>query len=196
MEGLIMITKRNGFIIGGITSLVLMLAAGWSVAQYNGLYDGNFPMCLDTNGQHLNWNGNYPGGGPTCGNTGPVQSPPTVSAPTARTLTLATAFQATDNTKPSIVSLNLTSTAALTLTSGQTHTADIVIGATNAVASGTGTVVGRYSNSLTGTLVVGLAINTNSIAPVSFVLPAGWFAAIRQTSGTVTIVSAYDQSIG
>lgn len=181
----------------GITLAIIALAAsGWAYSQYNGLLDGSFPLCTDTGGQHLNWNGNLPGGGPVCGSSGPAQTPPTVGSPTSRSLSLSTAFQSTDTAKASVVNVNLTSTAALTLTSGQTHTADIVIGPTNAVAGGTGTVVGRYSNSLTGTLVVGLAINTNSIAPVSFVLPAGWFAAIRQTAGTVTIVSAYDQAIG
>lgn len=187
--------QRKTFVTASIAALALSVA-GWCYSQYNGLYDGSFPLCLDTVGQHLNWNGNLPGGGPVCGSSGPAQTAPAIGSPTSRSLSLSTAFQSTDTSKGSLVSLNLTSTAALTLATGQTHTADIVIGPTNAVASGTGTVVGRYSNSLTGTLVVGLAINTNSIAPVSFVLPAGWFAAVRQTSGTVTIVSAYDQAIG
>lgn len=123
---------------------------------------------------------------------------PTVSigSPNTRSLALATAYQATASTKPAIVTVNLTSAAALSLTAGATNTADIVIGATNAVASGTGTVIGKYANSLTGTLVVGLAINTSSGAPITFALPAGWFFAVRQTAGTVTITSGFDQAIG
>jgi hypothetical protein len=116
--------------------------------------------------------------------------------PNARTLSLATAYQATDVNHPSVVVINLTSTAAITLSGGQTHSADILIGSTNAVASGTGTIVGKYSNSSTGTVVIGIAMNTASATPVSFVLPAGWFFAVRQTLGTITITSAFDQSLG
>lgn len=117
-------------------------------------------------------------------------------SPTSRSISLATAFQATTPTKPAIVTVNLSSSAGLSLAVGTTNTADIVIGATSAVAAGTGTVVGKYANSLTGTLVIGLAINTASAAPVVFALPIGWFFAIRQTAGTVSITSAFDQAVG
>lgn len=114
----------------------------------------------------------------------------------ARTLSLATAYQATDTTKPAVVTFNLTSTANLSLTGGQTNSADIVVGSTNAVASGTGTLVCRYSNSSTGTLTIGLNTNTVAASTCTVALPIGWYFAIRQTSGTVTITSAFDQAIG
>lgn len=119
-----------------------------------------------------------------------------IGTPTSRSLSLATAYQATDPTKPAMVTINLTSTANLSLSGGTTNSADVVIGATNAVASGTGTTVGKYSNASTGTLTIGL--NTNAIAaqPTTFGLPAGWFFAVRQTSGTVTVTSAFDQTVG
>lgn len=116
--------------------------------------------------------------------------------PVARTLALATAFQASDPAKPALVTINLTSVANLTLGAGTTNTADIVIGATAAVASGTGTVIGKYRNSLTGSLVVGLNINTDSGVQIVLPLPVGWFFAVRQTAGTVVITSAYDQVVG
>jgi len=116
--------------------------------------------------------------------------------PNSRSLSLATAFQATNTAKAAVVTVNLSSTANLTLTTGATNTATIVIGSTNAVASGTGTVIGSYNNSLTGSLVVGINMSTTSTSPITFVLPAGWFFAVRQTSGAVTITSAFDQSIG
>lgn len=116
--------------------------------------------------------------------------------PVSRSLALATAFQATDPTKPALVTVNLTSVANLTLAAGTTNTADIVIGATAAVAGGTGTVIAKYRNSLTGSLVVGLNINTDSGVTIALPLPVGWFFAIRQTSGTVVITSAFDQSMG
>lgn len=130
-----------------------------------------------------------------------IKNKPTIptlafGSPNSRSISLGMAYQATTSTKPAVVTVNLSSTAGLTLTAGATNTADIVIGPTNGVAGGTGTVIGRYSNSLTGTLVVGLAVNTAAASPITFALPTGWFWAIRQTSGTITIVSCYDQSLG
>lgn len=118
----------------------------------------------------------------------------TIGPPVVRTLALATAFQASDPTKPAYVTINLTSVANLTLAVGTTNTADIVIGATAAVATGVGTVIGKYRNSLTGTLIVGLGINTDSAVTILLPLPAGWFFAIRQTGGAVVITSAFDQT--
>lgn len=119
-----------------------------------------------------------------------------IGAPTARALSLATAYRATTITKPAVVTLNLSSTAALSLAAGTTNTATVVIGATSGVASGTGTTIGSYSNSLTGSLVVGLNIQTQSAQPITFALPAGWFFAILQQTGTVTVGSAFDQALG
>lgn len=119
-----------------------------------------------------------------------------IGSPNVRTLSLATAYRATDITKPAIVTINLSSTAGLTISGGTTNTADIVIGSTNAVATGTGTALGKYSNTLTGTLVIGLAVNSVGQTPITIPLPAGWYFAIRQTSGTVSITTAFDQAVG
>lgn len=135
--------------------------------------------------------------GPT-GATGPT-GPAGVNAfgtPNARTLSLATAYQATDPTRPAFATVNLSSSAAISLTGGTTNTATLVIAATNAVASGTGTVIGRYANSNTGTLTIGLNLNTIYGGAISFALPIGWYFAVLQTSGTVTITSAFDQAVG
>lgn len=122
--------------------------------------------------------------------------PSNFGGPTSRTLSLATAYQATDSTKPSFVTINLTSTANFSLIGGTTNSADIVIGSTNAVASGTGTVFGKYANSITGTIAIGLNMNSQSAQTYTIPLPVGWYFAVRQTSGTVTITSAFDQSVG
>lgn len=119
-----------------------------------------------------------------------------IGSPNTLSLTLGTAFQATDPTRSAYVTINVNSVANLTLAVGTTNTADILIGATAAVATGTGTVVGRYRNSLTGTLAVALGANTDQTVTYSLTLPLGWFYAVRQTAGTVTIVSAFDQSRG
>lgn len=117
-------------------------------------------------------------------------------APTSRALSLATAYQATTAGSAAVVTVNLSSTAALSLSGGTTNTADIVIGSTNAVASGTGTIIGRYANTNTGALTIGLNLSTTSASAYTFALPANWYFAIRQTAGTVTIASAFDQVVG
>jgi len=119
-----------------------------------------------------------------------------IGTPNALSPSLATAYQATDPTKPALVTVNITSTAAITLAVGTTNTADVVIGAANTVAAGTGSSVGKYRNSQTGALVIGANLSTDSTVQYTFFLPIGWFFAIRQTAGTVTVVNAFDQSIG
>jgi hypothetical protein len=143
----------------------------------------------------------FPGPQGTAGATGATgsQGPAGVNAfgtPNSRTLSLATAYQATDNAKPAFVVVNLQATPSLTLGGGSTNTADVVMGATNAVASGAGSQVGKFNQSLTGTIVIGVAVNAAGITTVPIALPAGWWFAIRQTGGTVAIVNAFDQSVG
>lgn len=115
--------------------------------------------------------------------------------PTPLTPAFATAYQAQDPTRPAILNINLNSVASLTLGGGTTNTADIVIGPTAAVASGTGTVIGKYRNTLTGALVVGLAVNSDASSQIQFLLPIGWYWAVRQTSGTIVIVSTFEQAV-
>lgn len=118
------------------------------------------------------------------------------AAPVSRTLSMATAYQASTPGKSALVTINLTSTASISLSGGATNTADIVIGSTNAVASGTGTAVGKYVNSNTGTLTIGLNLSTIAGNPIMIALPPNWYFAIRQTAGTVAITSAFDQVVG
>lgn len=132
------------------------------------------------------------------GNTGSPGVPGVnaLGAPTSRAVSLATAYQATDPTRPALVTVNLTSTASLSLSGGTTNTADIVIGSTNGVAGGTGTAIGKYANTNTGALTIGLALSTVSAVSYTVALPAGWYFAVRQTAGTVAVTSAFDQSVG
>lgn len=119
-----------------------------------------------------------------------------VGTPNSRTPTLATAYQATDPTKSASITINLTSTAAISLSGGTTNSASVVIGSTNGVAGGTGTSICLYSNSNTGALTIGLNLSTVAASTCKFDLPVGWFWTIRQTAGTIAITSAYDQAIG
>lgn len=117
-------------------------------------------------------------------------------APNSRSTALATAFQATDPTKPAMVTVNLTSTANISLSGGTTNAATVVMGATSGVASGTGTVICNYSNSNTGALTIGLNLSTIATTTCTFGLPAGWFWATRQTAGTVTVTTNFDAGVG
>lgn len=119
-----------------------------------------------------------------------------INSPNSLSLSFATAYQATTPSKSALLVVNLTSTATLNIGGGQTHSAEIVIGSTAAVASGTGSVVCRYRNSQTGTVVVGVGLSAQLDTPCAFYLPENWYFAVRQTSGTITITSAFDQSIG
>lgn len=121
---------------------------------------------------------------------------PPINAPNVLSLAMGTAYQATDPTKSALCIINFTSTASLTIGGGQTHTAEIVIGPTNAVSGGTGTVVCRYRNGQTGGVVVGVALNAELTVPCAFYLPRTWWYAPRLIGGTVTIFAAEDQSIG
>lgn len=127
--------------------------------------------------------------------TAPLQAL-SVGSPNTRTLSLATAYQCTTSTKACVLTVNLTSTATLTLGGGATITGEVRVGSANTVASGaSGTPVGLYRNSLTGTLVVGITINTDSYNTITVVVPANNYFAIRATAGSMTVVSAYDQQI-
>lgn len=119
-----------------------------------------------------------------------------IGAPNSRSLSLATAYQATDPTKAALVTITISSTASLSLSGGETQTAAIVIGPTAAVAGGTGTTIAGVRNSLTGTVVVGVSLTSGQNVPATIALPAGWYFAVRQASGTITIASAYDQPVG
>lgn len=119
-----------------------------------------------------------------------------LGAPTTRSVSLATAYQATTPAKPAAVTINLTSTANFSISGGTTNSADILIGSTSGVATGTGTIVGKYSNSVTGTIAVGLNMNSAAAQAFTLALPADWFFAVRQTAGTIAVTSAYDQAVG
>jgi len=126
----------------------------------------------------------------------PVFGPFAAGPPVSRTLSLGTAYRASNPALPAVVTVNITSTASISLSGGTTNSADIVVGPTNAVSGGTGSVVAKYSNSNTGTLTIGLNLSTISAVPCVFDLPAGYWFAVRQTSGTVSITSAFDQTLG
>lgn len=119
-----------------------------------------------------------------------------IGAPSSRSLSLATAYQAANPSKDTLITVNLQSTSSVSLAGAVNNEGGVWIGATSAVASGTGTEVGVHKNNFGGTLVLGLNLSQTVAQTVSFILPAGWYFAVRQTLGTgLNVVSAYDQPI-
>lgn len=117
------------------------------------------------------------------------------SIPTIRTpIAKATAYQALNPLKPAIITITLNATSNSTLTIATNNAANIIIGSTMAVATGTGTIVGKYNN----TLSVGVLVSTGIANTYTVALPIGWYFAILNASGTtgVTIDSVLDQSVG
>lgn len=125
-----------------------------------------------------------------------------VGSPNARTIALSTAYQATDPTKPSLITLNLISTASISLLNSTqaSQKGAVWIAATAADAlAGTGTAVqlGAYENTQGGTLVVTLVLTQTVPQQSQVALPTNWYFAVKQTTGAnLTITSAFDQSIG
>lgn len=121
------------------------------------------------------------------------------SIPALRTpINKATAYQASVTTKPAIITITLSSTSSFTLTGNISNEANIVMGSTNAVATGTGQVMAKYANILGGGLVVGVSVTNKSTQTYTINLPAGYFFAILNANNTtgVTIDSVFEQTVG
>lgn len=126
-----------------------------------------------------------------------IPSAITFSAPDSKTVAKATAYQSGTPAKPAIVTLTLTSTSSVSLAGSVNNTANIVIGSTSAVATGTGTTIAKYSNVLGGTLVIGLNLSTTQTNTYTINLPIGWYYAIVVTTGTgLSVDSAFEQVVG
>lgn len=108
---------------------------------------------------------------------------------------LATAYQASDPSKPAWITLNITSTASMTLGGGTNESGEVRVGSANTVAGGSsGAAVGGHRNSFTGTVVVGINMGNVLTAAVPFFLPAGGYFAVRRLTGsTMVIASAFEQ---
>lgn len=131
------------------------------------------------------------------GNVGPAGAN-AFGTPATKSLTFATAIQATDPTRPAVISAMIEAAYTITLANTQADEVELRIGPVQAtVANGTGgTAVATFKASLTGiALTVGMAqISRNQLTAH---LPIGWFYAVRRVSGTAaTIQGAYDQSMG
>lgn len=125
-----------------------------------------------------------------------ISLPVVMGSPNGRTFVVSTAYQASVPAKAATFIINMSSTANLSLTGGTTNMATVYIGPTNGVATGTGTPVCTYTNGNTGALTIGLALAQTMAGSCAVAVPAGWYIAIVPNSGSVTISSAFDQSVG
>jgi len=128
--------------------------------------------------------------GPT-GATGPKGDPglTAFSFPAARTLAVSTSYQASDNTKPSILTVSAGCTNATTVVAASACTLQIRMH-TSAVTCSTGTVYATWSS----TYALGLLLTNASISPIDIKLPAGAFFILCPTAGTFTI-NAVEQAV-
>lgn len=119
-----------------------------------------------------------------------------VGSPTSRSVSLATAYQCTNNARPCSITITLQAQSSVSLSGASNNEGAVTIGSTSGVATGTGTNIATYKNNLGGTLVIGLNLNSQQANTYSVLLPAGWYFAVRQTAGSgLQVVSAFDQAL-
>lgn len=118
-----------------------------------------------------------------------------VGAQSARTVAFATAYQASDPTRPAFVQIEYSCTASIALGSPQTNTVELRIGPTNVVATGGGARADVFSSSLSVSVLLTVGWTAQGMLKAN--LPAGYYFAPRVLTGSgCTILSAADQTIG
>lgn len=119
-----------------------------------------------------------------------------VGAPVARSVSFATAYQASTPSKPAKLSVIIDLTASVSIGT-VSNAAQLWIGPTNSVASGAGTdnvMADAVSSALTVTLI---SITNTAKAKLFIDLPANYYFAVLRSTGTgFTINNAFDQTVG
>lgn len=110
--------------------------------------------------------------------------------PSTRSLAQSTSLQASDNTKPAIITVSPACTNTTTVLAASACTLQVRMN-TSAVTCSTGTIY----NTWTSTYALGLLLTNASGSPFDIKLPMGAFFILCPTAGTFTI-NAVEQSIG
>lgn len=123
----------------------------------------------------------------------------TPQTPVSRAVTVATAYQHTDASKPYKVTVNARATSQVTLLAlGQQDRVELRIGPTAAsvaLNAAGGFVMGVWETGITGiSVTVGTSLQDGGQLTAD--VPAGWYFAINRQAGTsATIVSCFTQSL-
>lgn len=112
-------------------------------------------------------------------------------SPSSRTVSLATAYQCTDTSRPCMITATMTCPLTLSLLAGATCAGEFRIGSANTVATGGGTNIAPIQRNASGIL----GLSTNDYETKTVKVPVGWYFAIRQTTGSgMNIISVFDQA--
>lgn len=115
-------------------------------------------------------------------------------------LQAGTAYQALNTAKPAEITVNVESTAQISLlsTAQAVQKVDFYIAATAAgVTDATGFKVGAHSNTQSGTLVATLVLGQIVPQQISIKLPIGWYFGYKVVQGSnFTVVNCFDQAVG
>lgn len=125
----------------------------------------------------------------------PVQVPFAIGTPNVRTMSAGTAIQATDPTKASTFNITLTSTISSSAVGTQSVDAGVYVGGSGVGSSG-GQIMCEHKNAQTLGLVIAFSLSQTITNTCEVDLPTGGYVAIRNITGTVTIVTAVDRSMG
>jgi len=109
--------------------------------------------------------------------------------PSARTLAASTSYQASDNTKPAILTVSAGCTNSSTVTAASACTMQIRMH-TSAVTCSTGAIYATWSS----TYDLGLLLTNASIAPIDIKLPSGAYFILCPTAGTFAF-DAVEQAV-
>lgn len=121
----------------------------------------------------------------------PTITPFNFSAPAARTLAVATQYQAADPSKAAIATISPSCVNATTVLASSACTIQVRQASTAGLTCSTGTISMTWSS----TVQLGLAFNQTSGSPFDIKLPTGGYFILCATAGTFTI-SAVEQSAG
>lgn len=117
--------------------------------------------------------------------------------PAAKTLSLSTAYQATDVTKSAFISVMAETIYSVTLASPtMSDTVELRIGPASDVANGGGYKAASWKSGISAGLTVSVGLSVTNRGQLTAMIPPNWYFAIRRTAGsTATIAEANVQPL-
>lgn len=112
--------------------------------------------------------------------------------PSARTLAMSTVYQATDPSKATVVTVSPSCTNTTTVLASSTCTMTVHQSSLSSVSCSTGTVVSTWNSAVP----LGLVFTQTSGSPFDIKLGIGRYFIMCPVTGTFTVTTAVDQTIG